>query len=327
MKNQRSYSLAFIAFILVFDYLFFMTGRPSWSVSLSPEEGFENALALCKKKDYAQALQTLQSLEEQYPTNSLRPDWLFMQGQALRALQKWPEATRVFSRAAEVHPTLGDYALYYQGEALQMAGEGVKSSEVFKSLVTLHPKSLLVPQAKLKMAELYLQGGEYLRTAEVGENLLRESPQKDYSAQALNFLGQAREGLGQWAEAIRAYQELWLKYPLHPLAKQAKARWDSLIREKKLAEEKIPPEALFRRSLQLYQALLYEAALEEMERIEGFSPRAYPERYAGERWMDDLYFHRGMCFFRLKKYGQAAELFNLIVQNSRNEETAEKALF
>ena len=327
MKNQRSYSLAFIAFILVFDYLFFMTGRPSWSVSLSPEEEFENALALCKKKDYAQALQTLQSLEEQYPTHSLRPDWLFMQGQALRALQKWPEATQVFSRAAEVHPTLGDYALYYQGEALQMAGEGVKSSEVFKSLVTLHPKSLLVPQAKLKMAELYLQGGEYLRTAEVGESLLRESPQKDYSAQALNFLGQAREGLGQWAEAIRAYQELWLKYPLHPLAKQAKARWDSLIGEKKLAEEKIPPEALFRRSLQLYQALLYEAALEEMERIEGFSPRAYPERYAGERWMDDLYFHRGMCFFRLKKYGQAAELFNLIVQNSRNEEMAEKALF
>jgi soluble lytic murein transglycosylase len=327
VKIQKNCPLAFIGFFLIILHLPLITGSPSWSASKTFEEELERALALYKKKDYLQALETLQHLEDEYPASPSRPDALFMQGHTLRALQRWSEAAQVFSRAAEVHPTLSDYALYCQGEALQMAGEGVKSLEVFKTLVPLHPKSLLVPQAKLKMAELYFQWGEYWRSVEVCEDLLQESPQKDYPAQALIFLGQAREGLEQWAEAVKTYQELWLRYPLHPLAKKAKARWDSLAQEKKLAGEKIFPEALFHRSRQFYQAHLYEAALGEMEWLEGLPPDAYPADYAGERWVDELYFQRGMCCFRLKRYAKAAEAFDLIIHQSRLDEMAEKSLF
>jgi len=327
VKIRRSCPLAFIGFLLILLLLPWIRGSPSWSACKTPEEEFERGLALYKQKDYGQALETFQHLEEEYPASPSRPDTLFMQGYTLRALQRWSEAAQVFSRAAEVHTTLADYALYLQGEALQMGGEGDQSLEVFKTLITLHPKSLLVPQAELRMVELYFQRGEYLRVVEVCENLLRESPRKDYPAQALIFLGQARENLEQWDEAIKIYQELWLKYPLHRLAKQAKARWDSLAQEKKLAGEKIPPEAWFRRSGQFYQAQLYEAALGEMERLEGFPPHAYPDNYAGERWVDELYFQRGMCFFRLKQYAKAAEAFDLMVHQSRIDEMAEKSLF
>jgi soluble lytic murein transglycosylase len=327
VKIRRSFSLAFIGFLLILHVLPWTKASPSWSVCQTPEEEFERGLALYKGKDYGQALETFQHLLEEYPASPSRPDTLFMQGHTLRALESWAEAAQVFSRAAEVHLTLADYALYFQGEALQMGGEGDKSLEVFKTLVTLHPKSLLVPQAELKIVELFFQRGEYLRGVEVCENLLRGSPKKDYPAQALFFLGQARENLEQWADAIKTYQELWLKYPLHPLAKNAKARWDSLAQEKKLAVEKIPAEALFRRSVQFYQAQLYEAALAEMGRLEGFPPHAYPDNYAGERWVDDLYFQRGMCFFRLKQYAKAAEAFNLMVRQSRINEMAEKSLF
>ncbi|MBI5967446.1 MAG: tetratricopeptide repeat protein [Deltaproteobacteria bacterium] len=325
MKTKRNDLSTFLGIFLTIALPLSLT--LSCSAGLNPEEEFEKALALYKKKEYAQALKTFQTLEEEYKVTPFQPDLLFMQGQALRALQRWPEAVDFFSKAAAVHPMVADYALYYQGEALQMAGERMKSWEVFKSLVERHPKSLLLPQAKLKMAEIHFQLEDYQRSAEVCENLLRESPKKDYPAEALSLLGQAKENLGRWPEAIRTYQELWLKYPLHPLAEKAKDRWDSLIKEKKVSGEKIPPEALLRRSLQFYQAYLHEMALGEMERIEGFLPQAYPDGYAGERWIDELYFHRGMCLFRLKKYSQAAENFHLLVGHSRNDEMAEKSLF
>jgi soluble lytic murein transglycosylase len=324
---QRSYLSLFAGLLLITHLLLLPGVASSGSARLAPEDEFENAVGLYKKKDFAQALKIFRSLEEKYPASPLLPDALLMQGQALRGLQNWPEAAQAFSRAAGVHPTLADYALYYEGKALKAAGRGAKSLEVYKSLVTLHPRSLLVSQTGLKMADLYLQSGQYGEAAEICAKLLGENPKKDYPAQALIFLGQAKEGLGQWGGALQAFQDLWLKYPLHPLAKKAKTRWESLAKEKNLTEEKIPPEALFRRSLQFYQSLLPEAALREMQRIEGFPAQAYPAQYSGERWMDELYFYRGMCFVRLKQYAKAVESFDLVVANSRTDEMAEKSLF
>jgi soluble lytic murein transglycosylase len=324
---RRSYACRLAVILLIAHLLLLAALASPGSAGPAPEQEFENAIALYKKKDFAPALKIFQSLEEKFPSHPFLPDALLMQGQALRALKNWPEAAQVFSRAAGVHPTLADYALYYQGEALQMAGQELKGLEVFKSLVALHPASLLVPQAELKMAELDLKTGQYGEAAEVCERILRKSPRKDYPAQALIFLGQAKEGLGQWREALQAFRDLWLKYPLHPLAQKAKTRGNSLVLEKNLVKEKIPPEALFRRSLQFYQAYLPEAALREMERIEGFPSPAYPPQYSGEHWIDELYFYRGMCFFRLKQYAKAVEAFDLVVANSRADEMAEKTLF
>ena len=127
-----------------------------------------------RKGEYAQALKIFQQSEEELGEHRLRPDAIFMQGQALRALQNWPEAARAFSRAAETHALLSDYALFFQGEALQKMGEGEKGLEILQSLVTRYPQSLLVPQAHLRMAELYLQLGNYSKTMEIGERLLKE---------------------------------------------------------------------------------------------------------------------------------------------------------
>jgi soluble lytic murein transglycosylase len=326
-RLQRFYLRRFAGVWLITHLLLLSVVASFASARPTPEEEFENAVGLYKKRDFIQALEIFRSLEEKYPTNPLLPDALLMQGQALRGLQNWLEAALVFSKAAEVHPTLADYALYYQGKVLKKAGQGGRSLEVFKSLVGLHPRSLLVSQAELKMAELYLQSGQYGEAAEVCTKLLGKNPKKDYPAQALIFLGQAKEGLGQWGEALQAFRELWLKYPLHPLAKKAQGRWESLAKEKNLIDEKIAPEALFRRSLQFYQSLLAQAALREMQRIEGFPPEAYPAQYTGERWIDELYFYRGMCFVRLKQYAKAVEAFDLVVANSRADEMAEKSLF
>lgn len=118
-----------------------------------------------------------------------------------------------------------------------------------------------------------------------------------------------------------------MKYPLHGAAKKARTRWEALAQEKKVAVKKISTEALFNRALQFYQAHQYETALKEMNRIEGLPAQSYPATYAGELWVDDLYYHRGMSYFRLKQYSKAVENLDLVVRSSRNEGMAEKSLF
>jgi len=326
MTKRRNRSAPSGILLIIFPLLLLIYSS-IWASPLTPEEEFAEGLALYKKTDFTQALKAFQKFEKEHSIHPLRPEALFMQGQALRALARWPEAGQAFSRAAGSHSILSDYALYYQGEAFHLAGERQKSLEIFQRLASLHPQSLRVPQAELKVAELYLQSAEYSQAAEVCENLLRKGPRKDFPAQALLLLGQARERLGQWPEAVKTYQELWLRYPLHPLSKEAKAAGDSLAKEKKLPGGKVPPEALFARALQFYRAHLHEGGLREMEGIEGFPPNAYPGRYAGERWIDDLYLYRGISLFRLKRYPKAAEVFNLVVRHSQHEEMAERSLF
>jgi len=292
-----------------------------------PEEQFAQGLLSYRKGDYARALNVFQRLGEGTKDPRFAADLIFMQGQASRGLQNWAAAAEAFSRAAEIHPLLGDYALFFQGEALGKTGEGEKGLESYQRLIQQHPQSLLVPRARLGMAEIYLQQGDYARVAETCERILQDPPGKDSHAQGRFLLGQAREGLGQWAEAVKTYRELWLKNPLHGNAKKARMRWEFLTKEKKVPEEKISPGALFTRALQFYQANSFETALREMNQIQGYPLQSYPSPYAGELWVDDLYFHRGMAHFRLRQYSKAIEGFDLLIRHSRNEGMAEKALF
>lgn len=314
-----------VPFLLVLIALLF-SGADLPAAS-SPHEQFEQGVLLYKQGEFSRALEIFQGLEGISKEPPFTAGLAFMQGQAFRQLQNWPEAAKAFSRAAESHPLLADYALFFQGESLQKMGEGEKSLAIFRRLFDLYPQSLLVSRARLRTAEIYFQSGDFQNAAEVCERILQGSPWKDTPAQAWFLLGQAREGLNQYSDAIQAYQETWRRYPLHAAAEKARTRWESLAREKKIAVKKIPAEALFHRALQFYQAHQYETALKEMNRIEGLPAQSYPSSYAGELWVDDLYYHRGMSYFRLKQYSKAQENLDLVVRSSKNERMAEKGLF
>jgi tetratricopeptide (TPR) repeat protein len=179
--------------------IFFLFGSCSplivWGGSDSPVLQFEKAKELFKQEEYARALAILQRLEEISPGHFLRPEIAFLTGQTLRSLRKWPEAARAFSLAGEIFPLLGDYALFYQGEAWQEAGETEKSLDAFHQLISLYPQSLSALPGELRRAEIYLERGEFEKAAGVSRNLLASPSSQDYAARALFLLGQAQEGM------------------------------------------------------------------------------------------------------------------------------------
>jgi soluble lytic murein transglycosylase len=279
---------------------------------------FERARDSFKQGEYALSLETLQRLGNISPDHPLRPEIVFLTGQTLRKLRRWPEAAKEFSLAGRIFPLLADYALLYEGEAWREAGEGEKSLDAFQQLLARYPQSLPAPRGGLKM---------FQKAAEICQGLLASPAVQGHRAGALFLLGQAQEGMEKWKEALATYDKIWLEQPLHPAARKAEDRRNRLVREKGIPAEVIPPRSLFTRALKFFQAHLYETALKEINRIKGFPPDGFPANYGGERWVDDLYFHRGLCLFRLKEYEEAAATFRLILYQSRNDETAEKSLY
>ena len=307
-------------------FLCILFGSTAVSGELNAEEEFKKALALFKEKKYPQAAAVFEKLEKETP-ESLRAEALFMRGQAARAMEKWLEAEVLFSRAAEAQPDLADYAAFYQGEALRMREEKEKALQVLQELIQKHPQSLLIPKAQLQMAEILIDRGDSAGAVSLCEQVIRLNGNRETAVQAHFLLAQAKEKAENWQEAARIYQEVWLRYPLHPKANIARTKFETLQKEKKLSAPKVSPEISFRRTTVLYQARLYDAALSEMDQLEGFPPRAYPEGYAGEPWIDEFYFQRGMISFWQKKFSQAEEILQLVVRNSRQKETAEKAFY
>lgn len=325
MNRLRNRSYIFT--ILIFLLLGFLPSVGARGASDSALSEFEKAREFFKQEDYARSLEILQGLENISPHHPLRPEITFLTGQTLRSLRKWPEAAGAFSLAAEIFPLLADYALFHEGEAWREAGEVQKSLGAFQRLMTLYPRSLSAPRGGLKMAEIYLESGEFQKAAGICQRLLTSSPIQDVQAGVLFLLGQAQEGMEKWREALAIYDKIWLDHPLHRSARKAEDRRNRLVREKGIPAPVIPARALFTRALKFFQAHFYATALREINRIEGFPPETFPLTYRGEEWVDDLYFHRGLCLFRLKQYERAAETFQLILYQSQNDETAEKSLY
>lgn len=294
--------------------------------STSADEELEKALYLCQKKNYQQAWEIIYNLKEDLLSPPRQADFLFLKGQVLRQLSKPLEAAQAFSRAAELHQLLADYALYYQAESWRNAGENQKSLEIYQRLISSFPDSLCLPLAELKMAEIYLQLKEYKQTKEICRRIISRNSNRDYTPSVLFLLAQAEEGRQDWQQAIQAYQEIWLKYPLHNLATKGQERWKKIASTKKIKIEKFPPPLLLQRALHFYRARLYEATLKELEKIPGLPVKKFPKNYSGEAWIDDYYFYRGMSLFYLKQYLKAKEFFHLVTRNSRNGTLGQRSL-
>jgi len=318
-KNRRR-------FFLVALILCSLLGSAPVSGELPAEEEFKKGLALHKEKKYPQAAAIFEKLEKDSPEN-LRAEALFMRGQGARALEKWSEAELLFSRAAKAFPDLADYAVFYQGEALRKMEEKEKALQVFQDLIQKQPQSLLIPKTYLQMAEILVDRGDPAGAVSLCEIVIRMNGNRDPAGQARFLMAQAKEKAGEWQEAAKLYQEVWLRHPLHPKAKIARTKYEALQKEKKVPAVKVSPEVSFRRTQVLYQARLYDSALSEMDQLEGFPPQAYPAGYAGELWIDEFYFQRGMISFWRKKFSQADEAFHLVLRNCRQKETAEKAFY
>src|SRR5262249_47948664 len=189
---------------------------------------------------------------------------------------------------------LGDYALYYRGQALHESGAAVEAEREFRRLAQNYPSSLLARTAALQSA-----GSAMLRQAypTVIDDLGPLVEKNDGTA--LKLRADALVSAGRTNEAILTLRKLYFDAPQSAEAEKAGARLASL------GSSASPADATQqkRRADRLYQAGLYAIAAQAYNQI----PSLFPDAIT-----DEVRLRAGISYYKSNSFKQAIDVLSQI---------------
>lgn len=184
---------------------------------------------------------------------------------------------------------LGDYALYYRGQALQGAGRSEEAARVYRSLAQTYPTSLLARSAILQVAGSAMVRGDYQTVIDDVAPLVEKN-----DGTALKLRADALEKLGRTNEAILTLRRLYFDAPQSAEAEKVGAQLTALGGSTAAADDS----QLRRRADKLYQAGLYVVAAQAYDQIAHQFPSAAN---------DEVLLRAGMSYYKANSFRQAID--------------------
>ncbi len=189
---------------------------------------------------------------------------------------------------------IGDYALYYRGQALQESGRGEEAEREFRRLAQSYPSSLLARTAVLQSAGSAMLRGDYQTVIDDLVPLIEKN-----DGTALKLRADALEKLGRTSEAIITLRKLYFDAPQSAEADKVGARLAALGASTAAADAT----QLKRRADRLYQAGLYAIAAQAYDQI----PRAFPDAVS-----DEVRLRAGICYYKADSFKQSVDALSRI---------------
>ncbi|MGH9936989.1 MAG: transglycosylase SLT domain-containing protein [Blastocatellia bacterium] len=189
---------------------------------------------------------------------------------------------------------VGDYALYYRGQALQESGGAVEAEREFRRLTQTYPSSLLARTAALQSAGSAMLRGDYRTVIDDLAPLVERN-----DGTALKLQADALVGSGRANEAITTLRKLYYDAPQSAEAVGSEARLTSL------GSSAAPADAaqLARRADRLYQAGLYAMAAQAYDQI----PRLFPDATT-----DAIRLRAGVSYYKSNSFKQAVDALSQV---------------
>jgi soluble lytic murein transglycosylase len=202
---------------------------------------------------------------------------------------------------------LGDYALYYRGQALKEGGRAEESEREFRRMAQIYPSSLLSRTAILQLAGSAMLRGDYQTAA--GD--LAPLAEKNDGA-ALKLRADALEKAGRVTEAILALRKLYYDAPQSAEADKAASRLSAL------GATTAPTDAAqqIRRAGALYEAKLYALAAQAY----GQTPILFPDATTSDIWL-----RAGVSYYKSNSFKQAVDALSQV--RSRSQKVMSEALY
>ncbi|MGE0129374.1 MAG: transglycosylase SLT domain-containing protein [Blastocatellales bacterium] len=202
---------------------------------------------------------------------------------------------------------VGDYALYYRGQALQESGSAVEAEREFRRLAQIYPSSMLARTAALQSAGSAMLRGDYQTVIDDLALLIEKN-----DGTALKLRADALEKAGRASEAIITLRKLYYDAPQSAEAEKAGARLAAL------GASTAPADAAQqkRRADKLYQAGLYAIAAQAYDQI----PRLFPDAVT-----DDVRLRAGICYYKSNSFKQAVDALSQI--RARTPKVMSEALY
>ena len=202
---------------------------------------------------------------------------------------------------------LGDYALYYRGQALKESGRVEEAEREFRRLAQSYPSSLLARTATLQSAGSAMLRGDH-QTA-IGD--LAPLVEKNDGA-ALKLRADALEKAGRTNEAIATLRKLYYDAPQSAEADKARERLAAL------GASAAPSDAAqqIRRADKLYEAKLYALAAQAYSQVPILFPNAATS---------DIMLRAGVSYYKSNSFKQAIDALSQV--RSRSPKMMSEALY
>jgi len=241
----------------------------------------------------------LQRVENSYPGTSEAALARLLRGYLrLQAKDYSTAATLLADQNIGRLTALGDYALYYRGQALHESGGAAEAEREFRRLAQIYPSSLLARAAALQSAGSAMLRGDYQTVI----NDLAPLVEKNDGA-ALKLRADALEKAGRASDAVATLRKLYYDAPQSAEADKAGARLAAL------GATAAPADAAQqrRRADRLYQAGLYALAAQAYAQI----PALFPDAATDEIWL-----RAGVSYYKSNSFKQAIDALSQVRSRS-----------
>jgi soluble lytic murein transglycosylase len=221
-------------------------------------------------------------------------------------------ATILDDAAIGRHSKLGDYALYYRGQALQGAGRNDEAERVFSKLAASHPTSLFARAAALQAAGSAVLRGAYDAALKDLAGLVAEN-----DGTALKLRADALEKMGQTEGAVAALRKIYFDAPHSAEAATVANRLTALGAG---APSEGATLAMLRgRADKLYQANLHVLAAQAYDQL----ARQFPAAADSE-----VLLRAGVSYYKARSYQQALNVLNTLGQvRARTPKSQAEAIY
>lgn len=285
----------------------------------------------------------LQKIEQSFPRTQEAALARLLRGYLRLQAKDYSTAASLLSdETTGRYSDLGDYALYYRGQALKEAGRSDEAERVYRQLAQGYPTSLFARSARLQAA-----GSAVLRNAyDVALKDLTPLTEDEKDGTALRLKADVLEKLGRTDEVIATLRRIWFEAPQSPEAENVSARLTALgastapadaasqrNRADKLYEAGLhvlaaqaydqlarlfpaaaTTEVQMRAAISYYKAKTYQQALNSLSQVRARTPQE----------MSEANYYRGLCYRAL---GQEAAMLQALADLRRtapdNERTGD----
>lgn len=236
----------------------------------------------------------LQKVEQAFPRTRQAALARFLRGYLRLQAKDYVNATALLGdEMIGRYSDLGDYAFYYQAQALKDAGRNDEAEKAYRQLEQNHPSSLLARSAALQAAGSAMQRSAY----EIAVRDLARLADKEHDGAALKLKADALEKLGRNDELIATLRTLYFAAPQSDEADAVPARLSALGS----STAPTSAEVLRMRADRLYAAERYDAA------AQAYSQMA--SQFATKVTSEDR-MRGAISYYQAKSWQQALDAFN-----------------
>ena len=283
-----------------------------------PEQGLKSAIDAYKAGNSDAALFISRQLSEQYPGTPWYKRSLFLAEQTLIQLDRPAEADAAMLRVQAEYPELADYALSILADYHFANARYTEAAALYQLATQQYPKGFLAVRSAYRRALALLESYAYATAAESFEKFLQDNPRSEYCPDAGIGLGRALTAEADLKRAVRAYQDVLIKYPGNS-ADQEVERALAELRSGGIEVPELTPDELYERGQNLFRTNQYDKAAETFAKLLATDPQNLNS--------PEILLRTGIILFNLGRRQEAVATLEKMVNEYPRDQRVPEALY